>query len=40
VSPRLQIARHRIGLAHATIEEADGLINDRRGRRALNRRDL
>src|SRR5438132_9023754 len=37
MSPQFQIARHRIHLAHATIDEADVLIAALRWRGALNR---
>jgi len=37
VSPKLEIARHRLRLAHETLEEADVLMAAHRRRGALNR---
>ena len=37
MSPQLEIARHRLRLAHDTLEEADVLIAESRWRGALNR---
>ena len=37
MSPQFEIARHRLRLAHDTLQEADLLIADNRWRGALNR---